>query len=277
VQESHYYAALLVALNHAVNSNKQGWQTHAGSITESARKLFTYGTRQQQQQPPLSSQQQQQQQQQGKAVSGPADAAAAVAAAATATPAAVAPNVQQNPDPPAKKKYVPPHARAAATAATSPQAAITLGQPQQQLQQQQHESSDESEQSASDWSDWSDNEALQGGSNSSSRRASGSSSNTSSRRQQQQQLYDPIKAVRVRSALLQLLQVCVQADPKALHPYWAALLPSQAPLQPVPLSPHLVTILLYDPSDKVCWLSCHTCRHSMPRLLAFMPHLQYIV
>jgi hypothetical protein len=55
----------------------------------------------------------------------------------------------------------------------------------------------------------------------------------------------------VRSALLQLLQVLIQTDPKALTPYWSALLPTQAALQPAPLSPHLLTMLLFDPSDKV--------------------------
>lgn len=68
---------------------------------------------------------------------------------------------------------------------------------------------------------------------------------------QQQQQNDLIWAQRVRVALLQLLQVLVQSDPKALHPYWPALLPSQAPLAPKPLSPHLIMVLLYDPSDKV--------------------------
>lgn len=85
----------------------------------------------------------------------------------------------------------------------------------------------------------SDTEAFQG----SSRRASSSSSSSES---------DPIKAARVRTALLQLLQTLIQMDPRALHPYWTALLPSQAPLQASPLSPHLVTMLLFDPVDKVC-------------------------
>jgi hypothetical protein len=103
----------------------------------------------------------------------------------------------------------------------------------------------------------SDSEYLQGGSSSSSHRASSSSRrlDRSKLKQQQQLLHDPIKAVRVRAALLQLLQVLVQADPKALHPYWSALLPSQAPLQQTPLSPHLLTMLLYDPSDKVRYWS----------------------
>jgi hypothetical protein len=232
---SQFFAAVLAALTQAANSSKHSWQHHAGAITESARKLFTYGTQQ-----PL-----QQHQQQGGSANGCRDAVVAskiapAAPSATATPAAAASN-QGAP----KRSYIPPHARAAAAAA----------QPQQQ------DLSDESEQSASDWSDMSDSEYLLG---SSSRRASSSSSRDRSKlkQQQQQQLQDPIKAVRVRTALLQLLQLLVQADSKALHPYWSALLPSQAPLHQSPLSPHLLTMLLYDPNDKVgCTVPSSLCQH----------------
>jgi hypothetical protein len=227
VVHSQYYASLLVALSHAVNSNTQGWQGCAGAVTECARKLFTYGTQQQQhlqvQQPARS----------------PA-AFTAATAASHASPAAAALSAAAVSQLPVKQKYVPPHARAA-TAAQSP------SKPSRDKQQQQlQDSSDDSEQSASDWSDVSDTECFQG-------RGGRRSSNSRERSQlqQQQQLHDPINAVRVRSALLQLLQVLIQADPRALHPYWAALLPGQAPLQRSPLSPHLLTVLLYDPSDKV--------------------------
>jgi hypothetical protein len=217
VHQSRYLAGLLTALNQLVSQHKSSWQSHAGSLTEAARKLLTYGTTTQQQQQPAQ-------------VEGAGSSVVQQAVGATIASSAGSPG---------KPRYVPPHMRggsAAAAAATPP------------LQQQQQDLSDESEQSASDWSD------TEGGSSSSSRRQSSASSGSRSAqqlKQQQQQAHDPIRGQRVRVALLQLLQALVRVDPKALHPYWPALLPSQSPVAPRPLSPHLVTVLLFDPSDKV--------------------------
>ena len=60
-----------------------------------------------------------------------------------------------------------------------------------------------------------------------------------------------LKSSRVRSAVLVLLQAMAKADPRALHVHWTTLLPVQHPLQPRPLSPHLVTMLLHDPAPRV--------------------------
>lgn len=62
---------------------------------------------------------------------------------------------------------------------------------------------------------------------------------------------DPIKGVRVRLALLLCLQTMAKSDCRALQPHWPLIFPSQAPLQPRPLSPTVATALLFDPSPKV--------------------------
>ncbi len=58
-------------------------------------------------------------------------------------------------------------------------------------------------------------------------------------------------AGRVRLGALLCLQAMARADSRALHPHWTSLLPVQQPLQPRPLLPHLLTVLLYDPQPKV--------------------------
>lgn len=62
---------------------------------------------------------------------------------------------------------------------------------------------------------------------------------------------DRFKSSRVRVGVLTCLQVMAKSDSRALHQHWTSLLPTQAPLQPQPLSPSLVTMLLYDPLPKV--------------------------
>ncbi len=42
-----------------------------------------------------------------------------------------------------------------------------------------------------------------------------------------------------------------KTDSRALHAYWTLLLPVQQPLQPRPLVPHLITVLVHDPVPKV--------------------------
>jgi len=59
------------------------------------------------------------------------------------------------------------------------------------------------------------------------------------------------KSSRVRLAALSCLQAMAKAEPRALHAHWTTLLPVQQPLQPRPLSPHIVTMLMHDPVSKV--------------------------
>ena len=59
------------------------------------------------------------------------------------------------------------------------------------------------------------------------------------------------KSSRVRLGLLQCLQAMAKSDSRALHQHWTALLPLQQPLQRRPASPHLLTLVLYDPIPKV--------------------------
>ncbi len=56
---------------------------------------------------------------------------------------------------------------------------------------------------------------------------------------------------RVRLSALLCLQSMAKSDSRAMQPHWTALLPVQQPLQPRPLAPHLVTVLLWDPVQKV--------------------------
>ncbi|KXZ56713.1 hypothetical protein GPECTOR_1g642 [Gonium pectorale] len=49
-----------------------------------------------------------------------------------------------------------------------------------------------------------------------------------------------------------------KSDPRVMHSHWTALLPVQAPLQPKPLTPHLLTVLLHDPLIKVRSLAAST-------------------
>ncbi|KAL6763977.1 hypothetical protein V8C86DRAFT_17851 [Haematococcus lacustris] len=62
---------------------------------------------------------------------------------------------------------------------------------------------------------------------------------------------DRFNSSRVRLALLSVLQAMAKGDSRALHPHWTSLLPVQQPLQPRPLTPHLITVLLHDPQPKV--------------------------
>ncbi len=59
------------------------------------------------------------------------------------------------------------------------------------------------------------------------------------------------RSSKVRLAVLQCLQSMAKSDSKALHSLWTSILPVQQPLQPRPLSPNLVTVLLFDPVPKV--------------------------
>lgn len=68
---------------------------------------------------------------------------------------------------------------------------------------------------------------------------------------------DPIKGIRVRLALLLCLQTLAKSDCRALHPHWSLIFPVQSPLQPRPLSPTVVTAMLFDPSPKVRILRAH--------------------
>ncbi|KAF8069477.1 hypothetical protein HT031_001593 [Scenedesmus sp. PABB004] len=244
---ARYYAALLAALGHAAAADKQGWQGYAGALTEAARKLLVFGTQQPPQQPPVQQEQEQQEQEQQQqqpsqqAGSDPGGTAPACAAANGRAPAAAGPADGT------KVRYVPPHLRAAGEVCDGGAAAQPgRKQPQQEL-------SDESE-----WSDASDGEAPAGLRLSSSggglaargRRAAGRRSQHALGGEAQALPGDAIKAHRVRVALLALLQGLACADPRALHPYLPALLPSQQPLARRPLSPHLLTVLLHDPCDK---------------------------
>jgi hypothetical protein len=255
-QHARYFAALLVALQYAVTEDQQGLQGYAAPITEAARKLFAYGTHQQPQQ---------QQQQEFLPASTNTNSVASCAASA---PQAAAPTLARTPAAAATaasggsssssctptgspSRYRPPHMRGASAAAAAPVASA----PQQHQQQQQQQEAFSDTESFSEWSDASESE--QGP----SRRSSRDSSSSKLRQQQQQQQalllqQDPIRAYRVRVALMQLLQSLAQADAKLLHPYLSALLPSQQPLQPRPLSPHLLTVLLYDPCNKVRTVHC---------------------
>ncbi|PNH12673.1 HEAT repeat-containing protein 6 [Tetrabaena socialis] len=69
---------------------------------------------------------------------------------------------------------------------------------------------------------------------------------------------DRFRSSRVRLAALSCVQEMVKGDPRALQPHWAALLPLQSPLQLRPLTPHLLTVLLYDPLIKVRALAAAT-------------------
>jgi hypothetical protein len=229
LQQSRYLAVLLTALNHLVAEQQASWQSHAGTLTEAACKLMTYGS---------STHQQQQQQQ-------PAGADGFTAGGASHVLQPPAPAVGPAAAAAGRAHYVPPHLRKARAAAAAGAAGAAL---HSQQQQQQQALSDESEQSASDLSD---TESCTSSSSSGWRHSAARTQQQEQQQQQQQLLHDPIRAVRVRVALLQLLQSLVRVDPAALHPYWAALLPSQAPLALRPWSPHLVTVLLHDHSDRV--------------------------
>ncbi|CAD7698149.1 unnamed protein product, partial [Ostreobium quekettii] len=69
---------------------------------------------------------------------------------------------------------------------------------------------------------------------------------------------DRFKSSRVRLAALSLLQVCAQSDGRSLHQHWMRLLPSRQPLQRWPHTPTLLTVLLYDPQQKVRAASAQT-------------------
>jgi uncharacterized membrane protein YgcG len=241
-QHAKYDAALLVALQYAVADDKQGLQGYAAPITEAARKLFTYGTHQQPQQQhslPVATDT-------SALASSAADAVPTLAHTPPPAAAEAASSSSSCTPTSSPSRYRPPHLRGETAAATTPAASAA-----QQQQQQQQEAFSDTE-SFSEWSDASDTE--QGPSRRSSRDSSSSTKLRQQQQQQQQALLlqqDPIRSYRVRVALLQLLQALAQADAKLLHPYLAALLPSQQPLQPRPLSPHLLTVLLYDPCNKV--------------------------
>lgn len=61
---------------------------------------------------------------------------------------------------------------------------------------------------------------------------------------------DRFRSSRVRLAALGCVMAMAKADTRALQPHWPALLPLQSPLAPRPLTPHLLTALLYDPLVK---------------------------
>ncbi|GLI68841.1 hypothetical protein VaNZ11_013384, partial [Volvox africanus] len=69
---------------------------------------------------------------------------------------------------------------------------------------------------------------------------------------------DKFRSARVRQAALTCIQAMAKGDPRAMHTHWSALLPLQNPLQPRPLTPHLITVLLYDPLTKVRALAAAT-------------------
>ncbi|GFR41288.1 hypothetical protein Agub_g1803, partial [Astrephomene gubernaculifera] len=69
---------------------------------------------------------------------------------------------------------------------------------------------------------------------------------------------DRFRSSRVRLAALSCIQAMARSDPRALHAHWSALLPLHSPLQPRPLTPHLLTVLLYDPLAKVRALAAST-------------------
>ncbi|GLC35771.1 hypothetical protein PLESTB_000492500 [Pleodorina starrii] len=69
---------------------------------------------------------------------------------------------------------------------------------------------------------------------------------------------DRFRSSRVRLAALSCIQAMAKSDPRAMHVHWSALLPLQAPLQQRPLTPHLITVLLYDPLIKVRLLAAAT-------------------
>lgn len=62
---------------------------------------------------------------------------------------------------------------------------------------------------------------------------------------------DRFKSSKVRLSVLMVLQSMAKSDSRALHPYWTYILPVQQPLAQRPLSPHLITLLLYDPVQRV--------------------------
>lgn len=62
---------------------------------------------------------------------------------------------------------------------------------------------------------------------------------------------DRFRSSRVRVAVLSCIQAMAKSDPRAMHSHWSALLPLQNPLQPRPLTPNLITVLLFDPLTKV--------------------------
>jgi len=257
VRHARMYAQLLRSCTAAVSVSRKGWGQHAGAICEALRRLMQYGAT--------------------ATADGAGGSAAAVktdtraecvaaaasqtggdavaaAAAAVAGPASAPGSPSNNSSKAAGVRYVPPHLRLSGNSSSGGIADSSGGSPlhsnkqqQQQQQQQQPPLWDESDASASDSGDTSDGES----------RASALSSR-SSRSQRTAPALDTANAFataasRVRIAALLLLQAMAQADPPALHPHWSSILPAAtaSPLATRPLSPHLLTVLLHDPSPRV--------------------------
>lgn len=66
---------------------------------------------------------------------------------------------------------------------------------------------------------------------------------------------DRFRSLRVRLAALSIIQSMALIDRKKLHQHWLHLLPCGQPLQRTPITPHLVTAMLFDSHPQV--LSFH--------------------
>lgn len=231
------YATLLRALTAAVAGDvRRGWVPHVGAMVEAFRRTLTYGAQLGRQgQDPLQPPQQ-------RAV--PPHAQPGQLQACVAQPAAQQKELPQQQQPLKQQqiaaqqeevngagggnsRYVPPHLRGSSRAAGSADKQGSGGGKAARAASGARLSGSTSEESDISDSEW-------GGS--SSGRAAAPERGA---------------AVKVRLALLLCIQSVVQADPQALHAHWATLLPVQQPLLQQPLSPHLVTVLLYDPVPKV--------------------------
>ncbi|KIY95539.1 hypothetical protein MNEG_12422 [Monoraphidium neglectum] len=285
VRHARLYGQLLRSCTAAVAASRKGWGQHAGAVCEALRRLLQYGAHPAASAPappvapsaPASPA--------GKTgalrSAPPSPQAAASGAPARAPPQ---PGALGEGGGGGAVRYVPPHLRSkgggsmAAGSANQPAASLAPAQaqasleapgtpPRQQQRQQQQQEQQQQQQGPprrgqrASWDDdgdasasesdggWSDAEggrpllAWRGGGGRGAREPADGSG-------------DPFEAaaLRVRLAALLLLQAMAQADPPALHPHWPSILPASAagaPLAPRPLSPHLLTVLLHDPSPRV--------------------------